>query len=68
MFLRTKIKEGITILDISNLYYWGISISHLNTECLNACELSTKDFQNSIVLKERIEMGHVTCQLFTNTH
>ena len=56
------------MFDVSNLYYWGISISQHNTERLNAWEPSRKDFQNSIVPKESIEMGQVSCQPFRNTH
>jgi hypothetical protein len=62
-----KIKEGVTNLDISHLYPCSITIPQHNPERINASVPSRQDFQNSVVLNDRVKVGLLTCQTFTNS-
>ena len=43
-------------------------ISQHNPERINASEPSRQDLQNSFVINDRVKLGLLTCQTFTNGH
>jgi len=49
-----EIKESFTKLDVSHLFHWIIIISQNNPERFNASVPSRQDFQNSVVLIDRL--------------
>jgi hypothetical protein len=63
-----KVKEGFTKLDVSHVYHWSIIISQPNPERFNAPVPSRQDFQNPVMLIDRLQMGLLTCFNLSDIH